>query len=70
MKRNISTADRIIRFIVAVILGILYFNHTLTGTWGIMLLIIGIVLFLTALVNFCPLYRILGISTCRVKQSN
>ncbi|MBX6379142.1 Protein of unknown function (DUF2892) [Thermoflavifilum aggregans] len=68
MKRNISTADRIIRFIVAIVLGILYFNHTVTGTWGVILLIIGIVLFITALVNFCPLYRILGISTCKVKQ--
>ncbi|MCL6524380.1 MAG: DUF2892 domain-containing protein [Thermoflavifilum sp.] len=68
MKTNMSKLDRLIRFLIAIVLGILYFTHTVTGTWGIVLLIVGIVLLLTALINFCPLYRILGISTCRVPR--
>jgi uncharacterized membrane protein YtjA (UPF0391 family) len=68
MKRNISTADRLIRLVLAVVLGVLYFTHTVTGTAGIILLIVGVILLLTALVNFCPIYRILGISTCRVPR--
>ncbi|QOR76581.1 MAG: DUF2892 domain-containing protein [Thermoflavifilum sp.] len=68
MKRNISTADRLIRLVLAIVLGVLYFTHTVTGTAGIILLIVGVILLLTALVNFCPIYRILGISTCRVPR--
>jgi len=68
MKRNISTADRLIRLVLAVVLGVLYFTHTVTGTAGIILLIVGVILLLTALVNFCPIYRILGISTCRLPR--
>jgi len=58
-----GTADRIIRVIIAAIVAILYFTNVLTGTLGIVLLVLAIVFVLTSLVSFCPLYKPLGINT-------
>jgi len=63
MNKNISSADRIIRIIIFIATAILYFTHTVTGTWGIVLFAVGSVLLLTSVINFCPIYAILGIST-------
>lgn len=65
-----GTYDRIIRIIIAAIFGYLYFSGAVTGTLGIVLLILGIVFALTSLVSFCPLYLPLGISTCSKKNNN
>lgn len=64
MNANVGTLDRIVRIIAGIVLAVLYFNGTLTGTLGVVLLVLGIVLFLTALVKFCPIYRLLGLSSC------
>jgi hypothetical protein len=63
MKKNMGTADRLIRFLLAVVVGILYFTHQITGTPAIILGIIAIVFLLTSLVGFCPLYVPLRLST-------
>jgi Protein of unknown function (DUF2892). len=60
--------DRIVRIILAIVLGVLYYKHLTTPTWDIVLLIIGIVLLLSALVAFCPLYRLFGIKTCKTAK--
>jgi hypothetical protein len=56
MKRNMSNLDRIIRVVLAALFAVLYFTGALTGTLGIILLVLGGVFLLTALVGFCPLY--------------
>ena len=63
MKININLTDRIIRVIIAVILSVFYFANIVTGTLGIVLLAASIILLLTSVINFCPIYYILGIST-------
>lgn len=68
MKKNMGTFDRIIRIIIAAIFGFLYFSGIVTGTLGIILLILGSVFVLTSLVSFCPLYLPLGINTCSKKK--
>ncbi len=68
MKKNVGNFDKIIRVILAIIFGVLYFTHTVTGTWGIVLLVLGIIFLLTALIGFCPLYLPFGISTCKKKD--
>ncbi len=60
---NESNLDRIIRVILAAVIAVLYFTGVVTGTWGIVLLVIGAILLITGLVGFCPLYKLLGIST-------
>ena len=68
MKKNMGNVDKMIRVIVAIIFSVLYFTQTVTGTFGIVLLIIGAVFLLTSLVSFCPLYLPLGINTCKKKD--
>jgi hypothetical protein len=67
MKANMGSADRIIRLIIAVVIGVLYFTDTIEGTVGIVLLILAAVFALTSFVGFCPLYAPLGLSTCTKK---
>jgi hypothetical protein len=71
MKKNMGAADRIIRIIVAIVLAILimFFTHTVTGTAGIVFIIIAAVFLATSFVGFCPLYTIFGIKTCKVHPS-
>jgi len=69
MKKNINTTDRIARLILALIIGVLYFTYQIQGTAAIVLGIAAIIIAATALVGFCPLYRLLGILTRKTAQS-
>jgi len=68
MKKNMGTADRIIRIIIAAIIGALYFTNVLTGTLGIVLLALSVIFVLTSLISFCPIYAIFGLKTCPIKS--
>ena len=68
MKKNMGSADRIIRFLVAAVIAVLYFTGTIGGTLGLVLLILAGVFLLTSFISFCPLYAPFGISTCAVKK--
>lgn len=63
MKTNMGIADRVFRFIIAVVIATLYFTGTLTGTTGVVLLVLAGIFTLTSFVSFCPLYLPFGIST-------
>lgn len=63
MKKNESNTDRIIRAIIGIVLLALYFTNTITGTWGIVGLVVGIIALVTAATGFCGLYKLFGIST-------
>ncbi|PTQ55095.1 MAG: hypothetical protein BSOLF_0368 [Candidatus Carbobacillus altaicus] len=58
MPQNIGTVDRVIRAIIGIILLVLVFTGPKT-MWGW----IGLIPLLTALLGYCPLYQIFGIST-------
>lgn len=69
MKKNMGKADRIIRLILAAIVATLYFTNVITGTLGIVLLVLAGVFVLTSFVSFCPLYAPFGLSTtCAAKE--
>jgi hypothetical protein len=70
MKKNMGSADRMIRLLLAAIFAGLYFTDTVTGTFGVVLLVLAGVFVLTSLVSFCPLYPLLGINTCKVKSKS
>lgn len=67
MKKNMGTADRAIRLILAAVAIALFATGTVSGTLGIVLAVAGGVFVLTSLVSFCPLYPIFGINTCGKK---
>jgi Protein of unknown function (DUF2892) len=68
MKQNMGNTDRIIRVLLAAVFAYLYFSGTVTGTIGLVLVILGGVFVVTSLVSFCPLYKLVGINTCPVKD--
>jgi hypothetical protein len=63
MKKNMSNLDRIVRSVIALVLGVLIFGKFIAGTLAIILGVVAVVFLLTALLGFCPLYSILKIST-------
>jgi hypothetical protein len=67
MKKNMGNTDRIIRLIIAGVLAFLWFQNIITGTWGIVALVVAAVFVLTSLVSFCPLYTLFGINSCGTK---
>ncbi|WP_347881116.1 MULTISPECIES: YgaP family membrane protein [Empedobacter] len=62
-----GTFDKSIRLLIAIILVVLYFTNVISGTLGIIALIIAGVFILTSLLSFCPLYTVLGFNTCEKK---
>jgi len=64
-----GNTDRVIRLIIAAIIGVLYYTGTISGTLGLVLLVLAGVFVLTSFVSFCPLYAPFGISTCPAKKS-
>jgi len=68
MKKNMGSTDRVIRFIIAAIIAVLYFTNVISGTLGVVLLILAGVFVLTSFISFCPLYAPFGLSTCSVKD--
>jgi hypothetical protein len=67
MKKNIGVADRIIRILIAIVIAVLFFMEFITGTLGIILLIVAGVFLITSMMGFCGLYKIFGIRTCPAK---
>ena len=60
MTSNMGNADRVIRFILGIALVSLFFLVEGGARWfGL----IGVVLIVTSSVSFCPLYRLLGLTT-------
>lgn len=63
--KNIGSIDKIIRFILGIVLlSLLFLVNGNLKYWGL----IGIIPILTAVFGYCPLYSILGIKTCKIKK--
>ncbi len=61
--RNEATWDRIVRVLLGVVVAAI--AATMSGAGMIVLWIVAAVLVITGLVGFCPLYRLVGVSTCK-----
>ena len=68
MKKNMGMLDKVIRVIIAVVIGILYYMEIITGTLGLVLVILAAVFVLTSLISVCPLYMPFGCSTAKKKE--
>lgn len=68
MKKNMGNTDRIVRLLLAAVVAVLYFTNIITGTLGIVLLVLAGVFVLTSLISFCPLYTLVGLNTCPAKK--
>ncbi len=63
MKKNMGGIDRITRILIAAVIAVLFFTDVLSGTLGIILLIVAGIFLLTSLLNYCPLYALFGVKT-------
>ena len=68
MKNNMGSTDKIIRLIAAAIMILLYAFNIVSGTLGIVLIIVAAVFALTSFISFCPLYALFGISSRNEKK--
>ena len=63
MKCNVGGIDRILRIVIGLVLVILAATGTV-GWWGWL----GLIPIGTGLFRFCPLYPLLGISSCATRE--
>lgn len=68
MLKNIGAPDRVIRILIAVAVAVLYFTGVISGTAGIILLVLGAVLLITAIAGVCPLYLLFGLRTRKAEK--
>lgn len=67
MKANVGNIDRVLRVIVGIgLLSLIFLLEGQARWFGL----IGIVPLLTAAMRFCPLYTVLGVSTCPAQTRN
>lgn len=63
MKKNMGTVDRMLRTLLALLVGVLYYLDIISGTVAIVLGVLAIVFLLTSMISTCPLYMPFGLST-------
>ena len=68
MKKNMGGTDRIVRLVVAAILGVLFYLDIIEGTLAYILIGLAGIFLVTSFISFCPLYGIVGLNTCKVKD--
>lgn len=66
LAKNVGSTDKIIRLVVgALLVAFGFLSAGLASTLGIVAVVAGLVLVATGLINFCPIFKILGISSFR-----
>ncbi len=68
MRKNVGYQDRIVRGMLAI--GAIVGSYVVgfTTAWGIVLLVVTAIMFLTATTAWCLIYRVLGLSTLKQEQ--
>lgn len=69
MGKNMSKTDGIIRIIVALVIGGLWYGGVVSGTLLIVLGVVAAIFIPTGFMNFCPLYAAFGIRTRAKKKT-
>ena len=67
MKKNMGNTDKAIRVILALGIALLYYFDVIQGTLAYVLMAFAIIFLITSFISFCPLYKPLGINTCKTK---
>lgn len=68
MRTNEGTTDRVLRAVAGVVALVIALMAGLGSVGGILMLVVGAILVVTAATGFCPLYRVFGVSTCPVEK--
>lgn len=65
LNQNVGKLDRAVRTLLAMGIALLYLFDFLSDTLGMILTAVAIVLLVTSLLNFCPLYKLIGFNSCK-----
>lgn len=63
MVKNMGKVDRFMRFVVAIVVGFLYYYDKIDGMLAILLLSAAVLFIVTSFIGFCPLYIPTGMNT-------
>jgi hypothetical protein len=63
MRNNMGVLDRVIRFVLAITVLVLYLTNLISGTAAIILGILAVIFVVTSFIGFCPLYVPFNLST-------
>ncbi|WP_400077165.1 DUF2892 domain-containing protein [Winogradskyella sp. R77965] len=63
-----NNLDKGVRVLIAAAIALLYYFNIIEGTLAYVLMAVAIIFLITSLINFCPLYKVFGISTCKIKS--
>jgi uncharacterized membrane protein HdeD (DUF308 family) len=69
MTNNVGTTDRLIRFVLGIVLIAVGLTHVVSGGMAIAAYAVGVIALITGVVRYCPAWTIFGINTCRLKSS-
>ena len=70
MKKTVGSVDKVIRIILGLFLLIIAFALSVWQTLKVILIVVGVIALLTAITSICPLYSLLGINTCKLKDKD
>ena len=70
MKKNLGGFDKVIRFVLGVIGGLLVYYEVIDGPLAYIVLVAVAILLLTSIIGFCPLYGLLGINSSQPGQDD
>ncbi|MAM71129.1 MAG: hypothetical protein CMP91_08315 [Gammaproteobacteria bacterium] len=65
MTANEGVQERLIRLTLGLFLIFLGVTDGYSSIWSILMGVIGLILAVTGAVGFCPLYKVIGFSTCK-----
>ena len=65
LDKNLGTVDKVIRLLVSAVILLLFALGLIDGPLAAGLIALAVVLTITALFSFCPLYLVLGIKQKR-----
>ncbi len=68
MKKNIGKIDAVLRILIGIVLAYLFYENYVSNTLGIFLLTISGIVILTGFARWCPLYKVLNISTYKTNE--
>jgi hypothetical protein len=70
MKKNMGGIDRIIRFMAVAILAFLLYTNNIQGMLAFVLISFAGIFLATSFISFCPLYSLLGLNSCKLKNKD
>lgn len=68
MTKNVGGSDRVVRIVVALVLGVLVYMKTLEGTAAIVAGVVAAYLLITGLLGACLVYKLIGVDTSIQEQ--